>query len=166
MILRALYEYYHRCGNLPQKGMELKEIGFLIVIDKDGHFQRFEDRRIDKKQAQKFLVKKHVGRTSALVANYLYDNSGYVFGYSDKGDVAAQYLTFKEKVRTIREANPHNDSILAIDKFYQQEQSYILDQMRHDPLWPEIEKNLNKKYSTFSFLHRSISHSCCLVPLS
>lgn len=152
MILRALYDYYHRCGNLPQKGMELKEIGFLIVIDKDGHFLRFEDRRIDKKQAQKFLVKKHVGRTSALVANYLYDNSGYVFGYSDKGDVAAQYLTFKEKVKTIREANPSNDSILAIDKFYQQEQPYILDQMRHDPLWPEIEKNLNKKYSTFSFL--------------
>ena len=152
MILKALYDYYHRCGNLPQKGMELKEIGFLIVIDKDGHFQRFEDRRIDKKQAQKFLVKKHVGRTSALVANYLYDNSGYVFGYSDKGDVAAQYQTFKEKVRTIREENPLNDSILAIDKFYQQQQSDILDQMRHDPLWPEIEKNLNKKYSTFSFL--------------
>ena len=93
MILNALYDYYHRCGDLPRKGMELKEIGFLIVIDKDGHFLRFEDRRIDKKQAQKFLVKKHVGRTSAVVANHLYDNSGYVFGYSTKGDVNAQYLT-------------------------------------------------------------------------
>lgn len=152
MILKALYDYYHRCGDLPQKGMELKEIGFLIVVDKDGHFLRFEDRRIDKKQAQKFLVKKHVGRTSALAANYLYDNSAYVFGYSDKGDVAAQYQVFREKVRTICEAYPQNEAILAIDKFYQQEQSCILNQMRHDPLWPEIEKNLNKKYSTFSFL--------------
>lgn len=152
MILKALYDYYHRCGNLPQKGMELKEIGFLIVIDKDGHFVRFEDRRIDKKQAQKFLVKKHIGRTSALVANYLYDNSGYVFGYSDKGDAAAQYQTFKEKVNTIFEANPRNESILAVYKFYQQEQSCILKLMRNDPLWPEIEKNLSKKYSTFSFL--------------
>ena len=88
MILQALYEYYNRSkGVLPAYGRELKEIGFLIVIGKDGKFIRFEDRRIDKKQAQQFLVKKHVGRSSAPVANYLYDNSAYVFGYSDKGDV-------------------------------------------------------------------------------
>ncbi len=152
MILQALYNYYHRCGNLPRKGMELKEIGFLIVIDKDGHFLRFEDRRIDKKQAQKYLVKKHVGRTSALLANCLYDNSGYVFGYSDKGDVMAQYHTFKEKVKSIYESHPNNPDIIAVHKFYQQEQSVTLELMQSDPLWPDIEKNLSKKYSTFSFL--------------
>lgn len=132
--------------------MELKEIGFLIVIDKDGHFLRFEDRRIDKKQAQKYLVKKHVGRTSALLANCLYDNSGYVFGYSDKGDVMAQYHTFKEKVKSIYESHPNNPDIIAVHKFYQQEQSVTLELMQSDPLWPDIEKNLSKKYSTFSFL--------------
>lgn len=152
MILQALYEYYHRCGDLPRKGMELKEIGFLIVIDKEGHFLRFEDRRIDKKQAQKFLVKKHVGRTSALVANLLYDNSGYVFGYSEKGDVTAQYKTFKDKVRCIYKQHPNNKDIIAVNKFYQQGQSDIFAQMQKDSLWPEIEKNLNKKYSIFSFL--------------
>lgn len=51
MILKALYDYYHRSGNLPIMGMELKEIGFIIVIDKCGNFLRFEDRRIDKKSA-------------------------------------------------------------------------------------------------------------------
>lgn len=152
MILNALYDYYHRCGDLPRKGMELKEIGFLIVINKDGHFLRFEDRRIDKKQAQKFLVKKHVGRTSALAANHLYDNSGYVFGYSDKGDVMAQYLTFKEKVNCIYESHPNDEDIIAVHKFYEQEQQIFFAEMRADPLWPEIEKNLNKKFSTFSFL--------------
>lgn len=152
MILQALYNYYHRCGNLPRKGMELKEIGFLIVIDKNGKFLRFEDRRIDKKQAQKFLVKKHIGRTSALIANHLYDNSGYVFGYSEKGDVTAQYNIFKEKVRSIYEHHPDNKDVLAVNKFYQQEQSVILSQMQKDSLWPEIEKNLSKKYSFFSFL--------------
>ncbi|MBQ9584236.1 MAG: type I-C CRISPR-associated protein Cas8c/Csd1 [Bacteroidales bacterium] len=152
MILQALYDYYHRCGDLPQKGMELKEIGFIIVIDKEGHFLRFEDRRIDKKQAQRFLVKKHIGRTSALAANYLYDNSGYVFGYSDKGDVTAQYQTFKNKVESIYGLNPDNEEITAVYKFYQQEQPILLEQLKCDPLWPEIEKNLNKKYSTFSFL--------------
>ncbi len=152
MILKALYDYYHRCGDLPQKGMELKEIGFLIVIDKEGHFLRFEDRRIDKKQAQKFLVKKHVGRTSALAANYLYDNSGYVFGYSDKGDVMSQFRTFKEKVNRIYESFRDNKDILAVQQFYQQEQAIILNQMQADPLWQDIVKDLNKKYSVFSFL--------------
>ena len=152
MILNALYDYYHRCGDLPRKGMELKEIGFLIVIDKEGHFLRFEDRRIDKKQAQKFLVKKHVGRTSALAANYLYDNSGYVFGYSDKGDVMAQYQKFKEKIDDIYNLHPNNETILAVRNFYGREQQDILEQMKQDPLWSEIERNLNKKYSTFSFL--------------
>ena len=32
MILKALYDYYHRSGDLPAFGMELKEIGFIIVI--------------------------------------------------------------------------------------------------------------------------------------
>ena len=152
MILQALYDYYHRCGDLPRKGLELKEIGFLIVIDKDGRFLRFEDRRIDKKQAQRFLVKKHVGRTSALVANYLYDNSGYVFGYSDKGDATAQYMTFKNKVESIYESKPDNEAMIAVHKFYLQKQPVVLEQMQKDSLWPEIEKNLNKKFSTFSFL--------------
>lgn len=59
MILKALYDYYHKCkDNLPLYGTEYKEIGFIIVIDKDGHFKRLEDRRVDKKQAQRFLVKK------------------------------------------------------------------------------------------------------------
>lgn len=152
MILQALYDYYHRCGDLPRKGMELKEIGFLIVIDKEGNFLRFEDRRIDKKQAQKFLVKKHVGRTSALAANYLYDNSSYVFGYSDKGDAMAQYQTFKDKVNSIFESHHDNSDIFAVRQFYNQDQSILLKKMQNDLLWPEIEKNLNKKYSTFSFL--------------
>jgi CRISPR-associated protein Csd1 len=132
--------------------MELKEIGFLIVIDKEGHFLRFEDRRIDKKQAQKFLVRKHVGRTSAIVANYLYDNSGYVFGYSDKGNVMAQYQKFKDKVKSIYDNHPNNPDIKAVQNFYKQNQKEVLTKMQGDPLWPEIEKNLNKKYSTFSFL--------------
>jgi len=152
MILQALYEYYKRSDNLPRKGMELKEIGFLIVIDKEGRFLKFEDRRIDKKQAQQFLVKKHIGRTSALAANHLYDNSGYVFGYSEKGDAIAQYQTFKDKVNAIFELHPNNPDIIAVHKFYQEEQREVLELMQKDSLWPEIVKNLNKKFSTFSFL--------------
>ena len=87
MILKALYDYYNRCGNLPVQGMEEKEIGFLVVISEDGKFLRLEDCRIDNKHARTYLVQKHVGRSSAAVANYLYDNSAYVFGFSDRKDV-------------------------------------------------------------------------------
>ena len=38
MILKALYDYYQRCENLPALGMEFKEIGFIIVIDNNGNF--------------------------------------------------------------------------------------------------------------------------------
>lgn len=155
MILRALYEYYNRCGDLPAYGMELKEIGFLIVIDKAGQFLRFEDRRIDKKSAQQFLVKKSVGRSSAPVSNYLYDNSQYVFGYSDKGDMNQMrkyFDVFKAKVEEIYTADMSNDDLCALHSFYQQEPAIIVEEMKDDPLWEDIVKNLNKKYSSFTFL--------------
>lgn len=152
MILKALYDYYKRSKDMPVYGREWKEIAFIIVIDKDGRFLRFEDRRNDKKQVQKFLVKKHVGRTSAVAANCLYDNSGYVFGYSDKGNANAQYLCFKGMINDIFQKHPKQPDIKAVHGFYTQDISVVLNQMQQDPLWPEIIKNLNKKYSTFSFI--------------
>lgn len=152
MILKALYDYYERKGDLPRKGMELKEIGFLIVIDKEGNFVRFEDRRIDRNKAQSFLVKKHVNRTSAPLANYLYDNSAYVLGYSEKGDGEKCFDTFKAKVKSILQEYPHNDDIKAIDLFYRNDREALLEIFKQDVLWNEIERNLNKKFSTFSFL--------------
>ena len=156
MILKALYDYYDRCkGTLPAFGRELKEIGFLVVIDRDGNFLRFEDRRINNKQAQTFIVKKQLGRTSAPLANYLYDSSAYVFGFSEKKDFdgCRKYLeTFKKKVDEIYQAAPDNADITAVHCFYQHDAQATLAKMKADSLWPEIEKNLNKKYSLFSFL--------------
>lgn len=155
MILKALYDYYQRCDDLPSFGMELKQIGFIIVINKFGEFVRFEDRRIDKKTAQSFLVKKSVGRASAPLPNYLYDNSQYVFCYSDKGDMNSMrkyYDTFKAKIHEIYSLSPDDESIKAVFNFYQNEPESNIAVMQNDSLWPEVAKNLNKKYSTFSFL--------------
>jgi CRISPR-associated protein Csd1 len=55
-------------------------------------------------------------------------------------------------VSSIYEAHRDNNDIIAVYKFYQQEQAEILEQMQADPLWSDIVKNLSKKYSTFSFL--------------
>ncbi|MDD7562576.1 MAG: type I-C CRISPR-associated protein Cas8c/Csd1 [Parabacteroides sp.] len=156
MILKALYDYYQRSGEeVAPLGLEYKQIGFIIVLDKDGHFLRFEDRRLDKKSAQQFLVMKSVGRSSAPVSNYLYDNSQYVFGYSDKGDLDSMrkyFDTFKSKVAEIYGMYSENKAIQAVYAFYQQEPSAMVEAMQQDALWDNIAKNLNKKYSTFSFL--------------
>ena len=154
MILKALYDYYNRCGNLPAPGMELKEIGFIIVISNEGKFIRFEDRRIDKKSAQQFLVKKSVCRSIAPVANCIYDNSQYVFGYSNKGDAQGMrkyFDVFKAKIKDIYEKHPDNKDMKAVYAFYQQDHSEIIKVMMQDRLWNDVIKNLNKKYSIFSF---------------
>ena len=153
MILRALYDYYKRSDNLPAKGMEEKEIGFLIVLSPEGRFLRFEDCRLGKDRARIYLVKKHVGRSSAAVANYLYDNSAYVLGYSDKtnGKEQLYFDTFKEKVETIAKVFPDNKDIYAIQAFYKNSRDAIIQTVSQDVLWKDIRKNLSKKYSTFSF---------------
>ena len=153
MILRALYDYYKRSDNLPAKGMEEKEIGFLIVLSPEGRFLRFEDCRLGKDRARIYLVKKHVGRSSAAIANYLYDNSAYVLGYSDKtnGKEQLYFDTFKEKVETIAKVFPDNKDIYAIQAFYKNSRDSIIQTVSQDVLWEDIRKNLSKKYSTFSF---------------
>ena len=152
MILRALHDYYKRCSDMPAFGMEEKEIGFLLVIDNKGKFLRFEDCRIDKNSAKTFLVK-HVEFSSNPVANYLYDNSAYVFGYSlkDKDKNKLYFDIFKNKVKDIAELFPENPDLKAVSAFYDQSIEEIHASISKDSLWEEVKKNLSKKYSTFSF---------------
>ena len=153
MILRRLCDYYDRCGNLPSKGLEEKEIGFLIVLSPEGRFLRFEDCRVDKGHARVYLVKKHEERSSSPVANYLYDNSSYVLGYSDKstGKEQLYFDTFKREIDSISETFSSNEDIRAIKAFYENGREGILDIISRDPLWEDVKKNLSKKFSTFSF---------------
>jgi len=154
MILKALYDYYQRCDNVAPEGMEFKEIGFLIVINKDGEFLRIEDCRIDKNCAKTFLVKRHIGKASAPVANYLYDNSAYVLGYSSKDNNKKDQLyfdTFREKIKSIQCQFPNDESVKAVSRFYEQTREDILEKIQKDPLWEEVTRCLSKKYSTFSF---------------
>lgn len=153
MILRALYDYYQRCGNLPKPGMEYKEIGFVLVIDTNGKFLRIEDNRIDKSRAKSFLVKKHENRSSNTAANHLYDSADYVLAFAQKGqDVATKHFNaFKEKTLAIAKRHSLCQQIQALAAFYQQPIELLQQQVFNDPLWPDVVKNLSKKYATFSF---------------
>mgnify|MGYP000927588635 CR=1 FL=1 len=135
MILRALYEYYQRKAADPEsgiapRGFERKEIPFIIVIDKEGHFINLEDTRTGegaKKRAKTFLVIKMKSRTGVSgwkIANTLWDHWGYVLGQpkneSDKAleDAKKQNNTFMARVRELSEKYPANPEFRAVCMFY------------------------------------------------
>lgn len=146
MILRALYDYYERRKDLPAYGTETKQIAFLIVIDWDGNFVRFEDRRSkESKHGQSFVVPKGVGRTSAVNPNYLWDNGKYVLGIKDAK--AACLPAFKGKIMDASRQLPESRELKALNNFYSSKFETLLQQMEKDPLWPEVERGGGENFS-------------------
>ena len=156
MILKALYDYYNRCGDLAPTGMEYKEISFLVVIDEEGNFKRLE-RRGDAKNGQIFLVMKGV-RSGTTPKPYLFwDNVEYVFDYcKEQADVQeetdeaakkkletkiakthAKNLALIEKFKEIANQFPQEIELRAVCDFYDKGG---LDAVKKDTLWPEVEK--------------------------
>ena len=124
MILRALYDYYNRCKNVAPKGFEYKELGFLIVISKDGDFPRIEDCRVDKKRCNTFLVPKTVNRSGSKAGMFpcmMWDNTRFVLGIPKDGvpNPDGQYLdAFRKSVKNLSEKYPDSGRICAVQKFY------------------------------------------------
>lgn len=144
MILKALYDYYQRCGNLPNKGTELKEIGYLVVLAPDGTFLRLESRMIDKKQANTFLVLQTVKRSGKkYAANYLWDNVEYLFG--GEGESNKKKKMFIEQVIEFQNVLRENKNLIAIKNFYSIYESPLSVVSRHE-LWDEMVKS-NKNIS-------------------
>ncbi len=146
MILKSLYDYAQsQRGAIPPSGMERKEIEFIIVIDSEGSFKRFEHKRIDKKQCVSYLVAKGVKRTSAPKSNILWDNGKYVLGKNDKNGKCN--ALFVEIIKNIAERHPEDTSIQALLKFYSQPVSERDMKMMDDPLFPKVEESINANFS-------------------
>ena len=144
MILKALYDYYNRCEELAQKGLELKEIGYLIVIDKDGSFLRIESRMKDKKTAQAFIVLQTVKRSGKkYIPNYLWDNYEYVIG--GPGESSKKNRTFINMIAAFKEQVVNDDYLDAISKFYKNN-DVIENTVKRDLLYDEMLKS-NKNIS-------------------
>lgn len=159
MILQALYEYYQRKAADPEstiapRGLEWKEIPYLILIDKKGTFLELQDTTegIGKqKRAKKYLVVKSKGRTGSnswQTANVFWDHFGYVLAQpkntDDKGmpkaldDAAKQNKSFVQEVRRLAEMHPSNEDIQAVAGFYDNPEN--LQRIKTDPLWEECIK--------------------------
>lgn len=131
MILKALYDYYHRMGELAPMGFEKKEITFLIVIDVNGNFIRVDDTRNEKKVPKKFTVPRDINRTGKVPKSQLmWDNGEYVLGIpkdekSDgdqekkERDAKLKNSAFIEKCREIAEVLPDSKALKAVLSFYE-----------------------------------------------
>ena len=139
MILKALYDYYNRCEGLSAKGLEQKEIGYLIVIDKDGTFVRIESRMKDKKTAQTFLVLQTIKRSGRKYApNILWDNYEYVIGGADES--AKKHDTFIRMIEKLKEQVSSDRYLNAISEFYKKNEK-VEDIIKNDVLYEEMHKS-------------------------
>lgn len=161
MILKALYDYYHRCDEVAPAGWEYREIAFIIVINEKGDFIRIEDCRIDNNMAMVYLVPKAVIRSGKkFVASNFWDNVEYVLNYSKKceplldddlkdekkikkreNDINSTLQKFekmKMNVNAFAKKYPQEKSFIAVNSFYENKE---FEKVYNDALWNEIKRN-------------------------
>lgn len=151
MILKALYDYYHRCGDLAPQGFEYKEISFIVVLDSNGNFIDVEDARSDdKKHGTPYLVVKGV-RSGTTPKPYLFwDNVEYTCNYvapNPKNSPERQaelqrkatikHSALVDKFKAISSKYPSNKALKAVCLFYE---NGGLDKLYDHYMWQEIIK--------------------------
>jgi len=125
MILQALNDYYNRISvTEPKKvspyGWSLEKISYCVVLNADGSIFNIEDLRIHEEKKKtvpnSFIVPMYEGRTSGVKANYLWDNSAYTLGISEKPkDLGKKYEDFWAKVNAFDSTN--SKTLQALQKF-------------------------------------------------
>ena len=160
MILKALYDYYHRSGDLPPMGFEKKEIYFIIVIDEEGNFVRIDDTR-DGKTPKSYIVPRAEKRAAGIKANLLWDNVEYVLAVpKDDNDTDAsnkakqKRAAFIERCKTIADSCPDVIEFKAICEFYNKGINLVDSAENWDILLKERTRNV-----TFQ-----LEHSLDLIP--
>lgn len=111
MILQALVNYYDRLAEQPDKlppyGWSWEKISYCIVLRQDGSIQDVQDIRMTHQVKNKTVYSLRPlmvpvypeGRTSGVKSNYLWDNSAYTLGLSEKPkDLDKKYQDFWDKV--------------------------------------------------------------------
>lgn len=127
MILQALHGYYQRLldeNRVVPQGFQKKEIPFVIVLDAEGKFVDLESTRSGEgrnRRASRFVVPQSVERTGDNAwqkANLLWDNEGYVVGYSDTDRARAQRQreAFLGQIREVLKDLP-DEGVQAVTRF-------------------------------------------------
>ena len=146
MILKALYDYYHRHGELPPLGYTIKKIRYIIVIDYDGTFLRVEDRGHD---ASFMVIKGANNVTSGAYANVLWGKSKYIVNLDPKAKkISKEYSKWFDcnyaQILDLAELYPDNKEFKAVKSFYEKQEFRKLE---NDELWNDISQNDNSLMS-------------------
>lgn len=96
MILQALVRYYEalaRQGRIAQPGWSPVKVSYALELNDDGKAVnlislKVQDASGKKMRPQELQLPAPVKRTSSVAANFLCDNSSYIFGTDNKGNPA------------------------------------------------------------------------------
>lgn len=173
MILKALYDYYHRCGDLAPQGWEYKEISFIIVLDADGNLIDVEDARSeDNKHGTPYLVVKGVRSGTAPKPYLFWDNVEYTCNYvapNPKNSperqaellrkAALKHNALVDKFKAVSSKYPENTALKAVCLFYE---NGGLENLYAHHMWQEIIKKptVNISYRLEENLEIVAEESC------
>lgn len=99
MILNSLHEYYQRKQDLPPHGFDLKEIPFVIEVNKTGVPIQIEDTRVQvgkMKRGKPYLVPQPPKKSVNVLSSLLWGNAEYVLGVPDQDKLADKRNKGKE----------------------------------------------------------------------
>ena len=162
MILKALYDYYNRCGDdIVPMDMAYVDFYYSIVLDEKGNFIRLEPLGGD--SGLPLLTFRPEERTSAPVPHCMGDHAGYILGLKevkakDNFDYAKEmtrnektFTAFKKDVEYFFNILPDNSFVQAIHAFYKKFSLETINAIKHDSHWGDFCKYLAKNI-TFSVI--------------
>ena len=162
MILKALYDYYNRCGDdIVPMDMAYVDFYYSIVLDEKGNFIRLEPLGGD--SGLPLLTFRPEERTSAPVPHCMGDHAGYILGLKevkakDNFDYAKEMTrnektltAFKKDVEYFFNILPDNSFVQAIHAFYKKFSLETINAIKHDSHWVDFCKYLAKNI-TFSVI--------------
>lgn len=125
MILQSLCRYYDRLQknddvDIPPKGFSYEKIHYAIIIDKKGNLKKVKTlyEKDDKRIIPKILIVPSYGtkRTSKVRGNFLWDNTGYIFGLDKSKKKKKEFENFK-KLHEAISMDCEEISLVAVTKF-------------------------------------------------
>lgn len=162
MILKALYDYYNRCGDdIVPMDMAYVDFYYSIVLDEKGNFIRLEPLGGD--SGLPLLTFRPEERTSAPVPHCMGDHAGYILGLKEvkakeNFDYAREMTrnektltAFKKDIENYFNILPNNSFVQAIHAFYKKFSLETINTIKHDSHWVDFCKYLAKNI-TFSVI--------------
>lgn len=162
MILKALYDYYNRCGDdIVPMDMAYVDFYYSIVLDEKGNFIRLEPLGGD--SGLPLLTFRPEERTSAPVPHCMGDHAGYILGLKEvkakENFDYAKEITRNEKTLTAFKKDiedyfnilPNNSFVQTIHAFYKKFSLETINAIKHDSHWVDFCKYLAKNI-TFSVI--------------